>query len=109
VRQSFARLFIALLALVAGCCGGKKTEGISPPSAPMHGAPNRHLIFSPSTEETLVSRDYGRVWPAAVDSLQPVEIIDYREIVSDRQDRWGSFEDQHYRRFDSVRTGRLVR
>lgn len=100
---------IVLVAMLVGCRAVDNREGVSPSAAPMNPAPNRHLIFSPDTEVTLVLHDYGREWPSAIEAYQPLETIDYKETISDRQDRRGGFEDQHFRRFDSVRTGRLVR
>lgn len=98
-----------LIPLLGGCCATRHGDHYTPPQTPANPPPNRHLIFSPDTEETFVYRDDYSPWPAAVESYQPLEIIDYREIISDRQDHWSARNDQHYRRFDSVRIGRQVR
>jgi len=95
--------------VVCGCRSGAPRGGALPASNPGNTAPNRHLIFSPEQDGTFVMQDYDTNWPATIDAYQPFEVVDYRETISDRQDRWGNLEDQYYRRFDSVRTGRLVR
>ncbi len=100
---------IAICLVACGCRSGAPREATSPPSNPVDNGPNRNLIFSPEPQGTFVMQDYDTNWPATIDAYQPFEVVDYRETISDRQDRWGNLEDQYYRRFDSVRTGRLVR
>lgn len=109
MRFSFHAGIGFLLAALGGCCAAERHQGATPSAVPLGPSPNRYLIYSPDTEETFVQHDYESNWPSGVAGSPSGEFIAYREIVLDRQDRRGSREDQYYRRFESIRTGRLVR
>jgi hypothetical protein len=48
-------------------------------------------------------------WPSTLASSDPGEVIVYQETILDQQAHRKVPRDSYYRRFDSVRTGRVVR
>ena len=48
-------------------------------------------------------------WPQTVANDHPFEDIRYREVLINQQGRFGTEEDRPYRRFESVREGRIHR
>lgn len=109
MRYIIGLAMMAACVLTTGCRSPNRQEGVVPSADPVSVPPNRHQIFSPNTTETLAWHDYDTSWPAAVDSYQSLEVIDYRETIRDRQYHWGTYDDHYQRRFDAVRVGRMVR
>lgn len=112
MRLGCALVLIALANPLTGCRCGMPAQDPLPASHPPSGSggtPNRHLIFSPETEETYALLGYGSDWPSSIDSYVYPEITEYRAIIHDRQYRHSAHQDDYYRRFDSVRFGRTVR
>jgi len=52
---------------------------------------------------------YRSEWPSTLGYYRAPEVIFYREHFRDRQGPGWSFQDQPYRRFDTVRMGQAVR
>lgn len=48
-------------------------------------------------------------WPGTVAYSHPFEDITYREVIMNHQGRFGSEDDRPYRRFESIRQGRVRR
>jgi len=91
-----------LLTLLVGCVA----PGVQRPVAL---ADARCLLFNPvvtATDPTTLTRVD---WPSAEAFEHQRETFAYREVILDRQGRFGVDQDQLYRRFDSVRTGRTQR
>ncbi len=102
------RLVTLAVAVEASLCAGVGCAGLE-----RHGqakfVPDKHLLFNPEWSG-LPTRDVRRSeWPAVVAFGPAAEQIEYRETIIDVQGRFGADRDFLYRRFDSVRTGRLQR
>lgn len=69
----------------------------------------KHTLFNADWTRD-ASENIGRiVWPMTTAYNETGESTEYRETIIDRQGRFGFDRDQHYRRFDSIRTGRTYR
>ena len=70
--------------------------------------PGAGLLFDPAGDSALAINDRAD-WPGTVAYDHPFEDIAYREVIMDQQGRFGFEDDRPYRRFESVRQGRVRR
>lgn len=70
--------------------------------------PGADLLFDASGDSAVVVNERAD-WPGTVAYDHPFEDITYREVVMNHQGRSGSDDDRPYRRFESVRQGRVRR
>ncbi len=70
---------------------------------------DKNLIFNPHASLWSPSYIPRSDWPATTAYGGYTEYVDYRETIIDRQGATGAAQDYLYRRFDSVRTGRVRR
>ena len=94
-------LLIALVILV-GCSASARYV------KPSHVA-EKNILFNPEWTG-LPSFFVGRTeWPATIAFSHLGEDVEYRETIVDRQGWYRNGRDHLYRRFDSVRIGRIHR
>ena len=69
----------------------------------------KNLIFNPDWTNIPPETAYRTDWPSTVAFSRPDETIVYEERIIDSQGASENDRDRHYRRFDSIRTGRVHR
>jgi len=93
---------LPVMVMLAGCA---TTE---PQREATHTA-GRSLIFNPHGNYYCENSTYRSSWPSTEGFGPGHEVVSFRETIHDRQGRNGRSEDYLYRRFDSVRIGRIRR
>ncbi|MBI4717890.1 MAG: hypothetical protein HY763_08820 [Planctomycetes bacterium] len=105
-RTAHGLIVVLTMLLTVLGCAGKRPHATGHP-ARIAAAP--YLLFNPDPEAFPIV-EYGRSdWPATSSFNELGEVVEYQETIIDRQGRFGIDQDLHYRRFDSVRTGRAYR
>ena len=95
--------FVGVLLVVAVGCANRSR---GPQEAPQFKS---DLLFGPAWAG-YASRDTPRsAWPSTRAYDSDEETVSFRETIIDRQGRFLFGRDDYYRRFDSVREGRIRR
>ena len=97
---------LVLAMLMSSAVWGCSSTGHQP--LPTHVA-EKNLIFNPDWTGLPVFNIARTAWPTTIGRWDTGEMIEYQETIVDRQGRFINQPDFHYRRFDSVRSGRLHR
>lgn len=103
VIRHWIRIGILLAAVwVGGCCHPPRTHRVCA------GRPRADLLFDAQADFTdaVTARSD---WPETFVHNHPFEDITYREVITNHQGRYGEQDDRPYRRFESVRQGRVRR
>ena len=103
-KMQTTKLMLIALAVVAvvGCAADRRRVSWRP-------IPDSHLIFNPERSTPAPPDNFRADWPVVLSGQPDGEEVEYRETIIDHQGRFGRNSDYHFRRFDSVRTGRVRR
>lgn len=102
-RRAWLRVGVLGIILTAtgGCHGRPRRHAGAPP-------PRANLLFDAASDTTLAVNDRAP-WPETFVNDHPFEDITYREVIMNYQGRFGFDDDRPYRRFESIREGRIRR
>lgn len=103
MQRGFAGIVLLIASVILGGCSVSAHY-----ARPSHVA-EKNILFNPEWTG-LPPLFVGRAeWPSTIAFSHIGEDVEYRETIIDRQGWYRNGRDHLYRRFDSVRTGRIRR
>lgn len=103
MRRSMMLMAIAGLLLVAAGCAQPVRR------YPVNGTKCGNLVFNSQWNYATEASLYRSDWPSTAGYNPTRDVVRFRETIIDRQGQNHYSDDYLYRRFESVRTGRVRR